>query len=63
MAAAQRPGSLEGLSSGSGAPAWKTLPSWYVIPTADNVIPPAVQRFMAERAGSRTVEVKGACTW
>lgn len=60
MAAAQRPGSLEGLSSGSGAPAWKTLPSWYVIPTADNVIPPAVQRFMAERAGSRTVEVKGA---
>jgi len=60
MAAAQRPGSLEGLSSGSGVPAWKTLPSWYVIPTADNVIPPAVQRFMAERAGSRTVEVKGA---
>lgn len=60
MAAAQRPGSLEGLGQGSGAPAWKTLPSWYVIPTADNVIPPAVQRFMAERAGSRTVEVKGA---
>ncbi|WP_371749208.1 alpha/beta fold hydrolase [Streptomyces sp. NBC_00280] len=60
MAATQRPGSLEGLSQGSGAPAWKSLPSWYVIPTADNVIPPAVQRFMAERAGSRTVEVKGA---
>lgn len=60
MAATQRPGSLEGLSQGSGVPAWKSLPSWYVIPTADNVIPPAVQHFMAERAGSRTVEVKGA---
>ncbi|WP_327700422.1 alpha/beta fold hydrolase [Streptomyces sp. NBC_00459] len=60
MAATQRPGSLEGLSQGSGTPAWKSLPSWYVIPTADNVIPPAVQRFMAERADSRTVEVKGA---
>ena len=60
MAAAQRPGSFDGLSNGSGVPAWKTLPSWYVIPTADRVIPPAVQRFMAERAGSRTVEVEGA---
>ncbi|MDX3457033.1 alpha/beta hydrolase [Streptomyces sp. ME02-8801-2C] len=60
MAAAQRPGSLEGLGNGSGVPAWKTLPSWYVIPTADRVIPPAVQRFMAERAGSKVVEVKGA---
>ncbi|MFG2949792.1 alpha/beta fold hydrolase [Streptomyces adustus] len=60
MAAAQRPGSVEGLAGASGAPAWKELPSWYVIPTADNVIPAAVQRFMAERAHSRTVEVKGA---
>ncbi len=60
MAAAQRPGSVGGLAGPSGAPAWKDLPSWYVIPTADNVIPAAVQRFMAERAHSRTVEVKGA---
>ncbi|MFJ9173321.1 alpha/beta fold hydrolase [Streptomyces sp. NPDC102360] len=60
MAATQRPGSLDGLSTASGAPAWKSLPSWYVIPTADNVIPAAAQRFMAKRAGSTTVEVKGA---
>ncbi|TRO60446.1 MULTISPECIES: alpha/beta fold hydrolase [unclassified Streptomyces] len=60
MAAAQRPGSVGGLAGRSGAPAWKSLPSWYVIPTADKVIPPAVQRFMAQRAGSRVVEVKGA---
>ncbi|WP_326594604.1 alpha/beta fold hydrolase [Streptomyces sp. NBC_01803] len=60
MAAAQRPGAVEGLGAHSGDPAWRSLPSWYVIPTADNVIPAAVQRFMAERAGSTTVEVEGA---
>jgi pimeloyl-ACP methyl ester carboxylesterase len=60
MAAAQRPGSVGGLAAPSGEPAWKSLPSWYVIPTADNVIPAAVQRYMADRAHSRTVEVKGS---
>ncbi|MCX4705582.1 alpha/beta fold hydrolase [Streptomyces sp. NBC_01373] len=60
MAAAQRPGSVVGLGGPSGVPAWRTVPSWYVVATADRVIPPAVQRFMAERAGSRVVEVRGA---
>ncbi|NUR84082.1 MAG: alpha/beta hydrolase [Nonomuraea sp.] len=57
MAATQRPGSAGGLSDGSGEPAWKTIPSWYLIPTRDNVIPPAAQRFMAERAGSKVREI------
>ncbi|MFC4507610.1 MULTISPECIES: alpha/beta fold hydrolase [Streptomyces] len=60
MATAQRPGSVGGLSAPSGVPAWRSVPSWYVVATADRVIPPAAQRFMAERAGSRTVEVRGA---
>ncbi|NRQ40110.1 alpha/beta hydrolase [Nonomuraea sp. NN258] len=60
MAATQRPGSVDGLSGHSGAPAWKSVPSWYIIPTADNVIPPAAQRFMAERAGSKVTEVRGS---
>ncbi|NYV76761.1 alpha/beta fold hydrolase, partial [Streptomyces sp. UH6] len=60
MAVSQRPGSLGGLSGPSGVPAWRSLPSWYVVAGADRVLPPAVQRFMAGRAGSRTVEAKGA---
>ncbi|WP_189706524.1 alpha/beta fold hydrolase [Streptomyces phaeofaciens] len=60
MATAQRPGSVGGLGSPSGAPAWRTVPSWYVVAAEDRVIPPAAQRFMARRAGSRTVEVRGA---
>lgn len=41
---------VAGLAGPSGAPAWKTIPSWYLIPTQDKVIPPAVQRTMARRA-------------
>jgi pimeloyl-ACP methyl ester carboxylesterase len=41
----------------SGPPAWETIPSWYLIGRADNVIPPAQQRAMAERADAKTVEV------
>lgn len=60
MAATQRPGSVEGLSGGSGAPTWKSIPSWYLIPTQDKVIPPAAQRFMAKRAGSRVTEIRSS---
>ncbi|WP_157252845.1 alpha/beta fold hydrolase [Nonomuraea typhae] len=60
MAATQRPGSVNGLSGGSGEPAWKTIPSWYLIPTQDKVIPPAAQRFMAKRAGSTVREIRSS---
>jgi pimeloyl-ACP methyl ester carboxylesterase len=60
MAATQRPGSVTGLSDGSGEPAWKTVPSWYLIPKQDKVIPPAAQRFMAERAGSKVREINSS---
>jgi pimeloyl-ACP methyl ester carboxylesterase len=39
------------------AAAWKTLPSWYVVATADNAIPPDGERHMARRAGAQTIEV------
>jgi pimeloyl-ACP methyl ester carboxylesterase len=35
-------------------------PSWFAIPTQDKVIPPAVQHFMAKRAGGKVKEVAGA---
>ena len=34
--------------------------SWYLVATDDKMIPPAVQRFMSERAGSTVVEVVGS---
>ncbi|WP_431918850.1 alpha/beta hydrolase [Nonomuraea jabiensis] len=60
MAATQRPGSVVGLAGPSGAPAWKSIPSWYLIPTQDKVIPPAVQRTMAKRAGSHVREIRSS---
>ena len=55
--ATQRPAAVGGFAETATAAAWKTIPSWYLIGTRDSVIPPDRQRFMAERAGARTVEI------
>jgi pimeloyl-ACP methyl ester carboxylesterase len=60
MAAAQQAVSLDILFTPSGAVAWGELPSWYAVSAADLVIDPALQRFMADRAGSTTVEFDDA---
>jgi pimeloyl-ACP methyl ester carboxylesterase len=59
LAAAQLPITLAALSEPSGPPAWKTLPSWYVVGTGDNILPPALQLSMTRRAGSHITEVPG----
>ncbi|MFF5219431.1 alpha/beta fold hydrolase [Micromonospora sp. NPDC000442] len=54
MARTQRPITEQALSDGlSGAPAWRSLPSWFVFGDADLNIPVAAHRFMAERAEPR----------
>jgi pimeloyl-ACP methyl ester carboxylesterase len=60
MQATQRPFSQEAFASLSGEPAWKTVPSWYLVATQDKAIPPATQRFMAERAGATVDEVRAS---
>jgi pimeloyl-ACP methyl ester carboxylesterase len=61
MAATQRPLRDVALNEGSGAPAWKSIPSWFVFPELDKNIPVAVHRFMAERAQAHeVVEIEGA---
>ena len=60
MAAEQRPIDAGCLAEPSGLPAWKTIPSWYLVATDDHAIPPATERFMAQRAGATTVEVRAS---
>jgi pimeloyl-ACP methyl ester carboxylesterase len=60
LASTQRPITLSALAEPSGVPAWKTLPSWAVVGTIDNVIPEQGQLFMAERAGSRITRLKAS---
>ena len=55
MAATQRPLRDVALNEGSGSPAWRDVPSWFVIPGLDKNVPPEAQRFMAERAGAREI--------
>lgn len=57
MAAAQRPPSGAALGTPSGPPAWRSIPSWYLLGTEDKAIPPATQRFMAERANARITTI------
>ena len=58
LAATQEPLSTIALSQKSGVPAWKTIPSWAVIGTADHVIPPAEQLAMARQAHAHITEVR-----
>jgi pimeloyl-ACP methyl ester carboxylesterase len=61
MAVTQRPITEAALNEAAGAPAWKTVPSWFIYGELDKNIPAAVHAFMAQRAGAKeTVEVKGA---
>ncbi|GIF47211.1 alpha/beta hydrolase [Asanoa ferruginea] len=60
MAATQRPGDVHTLLEPSGPPAWRSIPTWYLVARNDNLIPPAAQRFMAHRAGARTTEVNAS---
>jgi len=61
MAATQRPIVAAAFEEPAGAPAWKTIPSWFLYGSLDKNIPPAVHAFMAERAGARkAVEINGA---
>ena len=57
IAATQRPLTASAFAEPSGPPAWKTIPSWAVIGTADRVIPPAELTFMAKRAGARITDI------
>lgn len=61
MAVGQRPLRDVALNEGSGPPAWRSIPSWFLIPELDKNIPAAAHRFMARRAQAReVVELAGA---
>jgi pimeloyl-ACP methyl ester carboxylesterase len=58
LAAVQRPAAAAQFFDPSGPPAWKTIPSWSLIGTLDNVIPRALQEEMSSRAGARITRVR-----
>ena len=57
MFAVQQALSASTLEDVMGVPAWKALPSWYMVAANDQAIPPDAERLFAKRMDATTVEV------
>ncbi len=55
--AVQQPISMSTFDYTMGEPAWKSVPSWFVVAANDEAIPPDAERQFAQRMGATTVEV------
>jgi pimeloyl-ACP methyl ester carboxylesterase len=60
MADSQVPWGVNALGGTISEASWRSKPSWYLIAGDDRMIPPPVQRAMAERAGSTVTEAPGS---
>jgi pimeloyl-ACP methyl ester carboxylesterase len=57
MYAVQQPIAMSTFAEVMGVPAWRSLPSWYLVAERDQAIPPDAERLFAKRMGATTVEV------
>ena len=57
MYAVQQPLATSAFGDMMGVPAWKTLPSWYLVAADDQALPPDAERMFASRMGATTVEI------
>jgi pimeloyl-ACP methyl ester carboxylesterase len=57
MYAVQQPLHSSTLQDVMGVPAWKSLPSWFLVADGDQAIPPDAQRQFAARMGATSIEV------
>ncbi len=60
MSSVQKPIAAKVFGERAGAPAWKSIPSWYLISEADRMIAPETQRFMSRRMGAIAKSVPGS---
>src|SRR5262245_53506410 len=59
-AISQRPLAGVALTEAAPTPAWRSRPTWAVLPTADRCIDPGVHHFSYERMGAKVTEIEGA---
>ena len=60
MAATQKPIIQSAFAASVKQPAWKTIPSWYIVAQDDRAISPDLERFYAKRMGAKTTEIKAS---
>jgi pimeloyl-ACP methyl ester carboxylesterase len=53
LQAMQRPIAVKCIQEQAPLPAWKTIPSWFLLAEEDRMIAPETQRYMAERMGAK----------
>jgi pimeloyl-ACP methyl ester carboxylesterase len=54
----QQPLSASAFGDVMNVPAWKSLPSWYLVAQDDQALPPDAERMFADRMGATTIEVR-----
>ena len=57
MYAVQQPLASSAFTDVMGVPAWKSLPSWYLVAQNDEALPPDAERLFATRMGATTTEI------
>jgi pimeloyl-ACP methyl ester carboxylesterase len=60
MALSQVTPAVQAATAAVSQPAWKSKPSWAIVSKDDRTVNPDLERFMARRAGSKTVEINGS---
>ena len=60
MAVTQKPTASAAFEQSVESAAWRTIPSWYLLAQEDRAINPELQRFMANRMGAKTTEIRAS---
>lgn len=60
LAATQKPANKTLLTDVMTTPAWKSIPTWYLVSMNDQTINPDLERFFAKRMGAHTTEIKAS---
>jgi pimeloyl-ACP methyl ester carboxylesterase len=60
MAVAQKPIAAAIFGQSIPVPAWKTIPSWYMVAQQDRALNPDLERFYAKRMNAHTTEVSSS---
>ncbi len=58
MHAVQQPLAASTLGDVMGEPAWKSMPTWFLVAAGDQAIPPDAERQFAKRMGATTIEIQ-----
>ena len=60
LAAVQKPAHQSLFAAPSGPPAWKQLPTWFVVSEGDRIIPPDAERMFAQRMNATTISLNSS---